>query len=114
MRPHAALAYVDINNKEQPEVEEWKAWYQEATSSLAPALAYNSACSLAYRKEDWAKVKARLDTAFQDTRLKTAAPYDPELLKYAEARPDAKKYLLSLKNKKPTGWWAQFLSAVGF
>lgn len=122
MRPQAALLYFTLKSKEEPEPcteeklareKEWCDWQKEAMSSLAPTLAYNSACSLACRNDEWEKVKPRLEVACGDARLKAIAPYDPELTKYAKTRPEAAKYLSDLEGKSPQGLVAKLLTLSG-
>lgn len=130
MRPHAALAYFDLESKKKRELceqkkpeldkekklareKEWCAWQDEAMLSLAPTLAYNSACSLACRNDTWEKVKARLEVACGDSSLKAIAPYDPELTRYAKTRPQAEKYLSDLKEKSAQGMVAKLLALSG-
>lgn len=115
LRPHAALVFDTILRKqgeahpvdEWPEM--WKRWHKEATTSPAPKLAYNSACSLATQGESWTNVKPRLDAAILDPELKARAPEDPELKAYASSRREVQTYLAKLKGPRKKGWLRRLL-----
>ncbi|WP_461171993.1 hypothetical protein M1D93_13220 [Arthrobacter sp. Z1-9] len=85
--------------------EDWVRWYTDAMASMAPAIAFNAACSIAsqfaedsddLKKMAWGRIQKRLTAAAGDPQLAESATTDPEIGRFVRGDPLRQAWLRTL------------------